>query len=68
MHFSIFARMDEKIYKRLKCVSIKSTNVNMQKCIWRKFFGKGVVRMDQGFHRFWNTPKEFENSCQNKAL
>jgi hypothetical protein len=42
MHFSMFATVDEKIYKGLKCVSIKFTHVNMQKCIQPKKIGKGV--------------------------
>ncbi len=42
MHFSMFAIVDEKVYKRLKCVSIKTTHIDMQKCIWPKKIGKGM--------------------------
>jgi hypothetical protein len=40
MHFSVFVIMDEKVYKGFKCVSIKSTHVDMQKCIWPKKLGR----------------------------
>ncbi len=68
IHFSMFVIVDKKIYKGLKCVSIKFRHVNMQKCIWQKNNWKGNVRMDRGFYRFWNTPKEIEYFVKDKAL
>jgi hypothetical protein len=66
MHFSMFVIVDEKVYKGLKCVSIKFRHVNMQKCISQIFFWKGNVRMDRGFYKFWNTPKEIEYFVKTK--
>ncbi len=63
-----YATINEKVYKNLWFISIKSTQLNLQKCITSGLKGwERQTRMEHGMFKFKHSPKKIEYSNKNKT-